>query len=390
MAKGILASQDASKKWLPKIGLLMLLQEAYGFYIESFYITDRTTGPADIYKKWRTWRLNKFQPEQIQKNAQMSIDDIKQLYEDLARLGYINDPLSSWFVLLQLINKAKKEKLKNHALLSQEYYKLSKMVSFFIFDLTKEKMPDPDDVMDEGKGEWKRKIYGDPFDYESKQTQLRIFDNFLIDRPYRIALIYEGDTEDIVIKMIFDALYVNHERDGVFLYNAEGQGNIEKNLYSLAELAKKNEMSIFLMLDRDARWLRIIKNFKKHGYIKEGRYHVWKKDFESDNFEIYEIVEKLNNILTNKGLKMINREELENKMSNTNITLRKAISGLIYKENGIDLDRVISNIELGKVLILPTIERIKIERDGDDGWNPLLPIEKVLQNIFSLIPKFIG
>jgi hypothetical protein len=87
IAKDILVSQNASKKWLRKIGLLMLLQEAYGFYIGSLYITDKTRKSADFYKKWRRWRLNKFQPEQIQKKSRMSIDDIKRWYEELASLG---------------------------------------------------------------------------------------------------------------------------------------------------------------------------------------------------------------------------------------------------------------------------------------------------------------
>jgi hypothetical protein len=367
----------------------MLLQEAYGYPAFGTLILNPYEDRSIFFEKWKTWRLASFHPEHIKKDSGMSIDDTKAWYQELAILANINDPLANWFVLLQLINRAKKEKLKKDALLSQEYYKLARMVAFFIYDLTTEKMFDPDDVIDEQKGKWKREKYGEPFDYETKTIQHKILDNFLIDRPYMMALVYEGDTEDGVIKMIFDALYVDPERDGLFLYNAEGQGNVERNLYGLAELARKNEMDIFLILDRDARWSRIILDFKNYGYIKEGKCHVWNKDFESDNFAINETLDKVNYILSEKCLKIIKKEELEEKMSNPNIFLRKAISDLIYKENGKALNDIISNKELGRLLIQSRIEKIKMERDGD-GWKPLLPIEKVLNNIFHLIPRFIG
>ncbi len=54
-------------------------------------------------------------------------------------------------------------------------------------------------------------------------------DNYLIERSLRVALIYEGETEDTVIKMIFDALNVDEKRDGIFLWNASGQGNINNS-----------------------------------------------------------------------------------------------------------------------------------------------------------------
>ena len=36
-------------------------------------------------------------------------------------------------------------KLEGNALIAQEYYELCRMLSFFIYDLTGEKMLDPDD-----------------------------------------------------------------------------------------------------------------------------------------------------------------------------------------------------------------------------------------------------
>lgn len=193
-------------------------------------------------------------------------------------------------------------------MIAQEYYKLARMVALFLYDLTKEKMPDPDDQMDGSGGTWKSKIYGEPFDYNNKQSQKRILDNYLVSRPYRIALIYEGDTEDFVIKSIFDALYVDHDRDGIFLHKAKGQGNIQQYVNSFAPLAKADEIDIFLLLDRDMNWQGIIDNFKRQRLIKDNNmYHVWQKDFESDNFEIGQVIDTVNTMLKEKNQKEIKK-----------------------------------------------------------------------------------
>jgi len=81
------------------------------------------------------------------------------------------------------------------------------MVGTFIYDLTDERMPDANDLMGGGR-EWKTRLFGESFDYKTTVIQKRILDNYLIDRPFRIALIYEGDTEDVVIKRIFEALHM--------------------------------------------------------------------------------------------------------------------------------------------------------------------------------------
>jgi len=109
-----------------------------------------------------------------------------------------------------------------------------------------------------------------------------ILDEYLIDRRYKIALIYEGQTEDRIIKLIFNVLNVDEMRDGVFLYCARGQGNI-KRLEGMIELARKDNVEPFLILDRDADWQRILQKYERSGsnktwYIKKSMYKVWKKD----------------------------------------------------------------------------------------------------------------
>lgn len=57
------------------------------------------------------WRKTEFDPENIKKISDLSIEEIREWYNSLCHLGYNTDPLLDWFVLLQLINNTKKNKL---------------------------------------------------------------------------------------------------------------------------------------------------------------------------------------------------------------------------------------------------------------------------------------
>ena len=202
-------------------------------------------------------------------------------------------------------------------------------------------------------------------------------------------MIYEGETEDTVIKMIFDALNVDEKRDGIFLWNASGQGNIKNNLYGLVQLAREQGIDVFLILDHDVDWSDILEDFKRRGYLKEDMYHVWERDFELDNFTIDKIIERINSVLEQKFLERIEKDEVVKKISSSSKKSIKIISDLINQKNGVKLEDVISKKDLAQILIEFRNTQIKRERYGD-GWKPLLPIEKILYKIFVMIPRVIG
>ena len=94
------------------MGLLMLLQEAYGFFSFGYHLSNPQIESTTFFEKWRMWRLTKFDPENIRKTSGLWIDEIKEFYVTLRHLGYSIDPLSHWFVLLQIIDDAKKTDLQ--------------------------------------------------------------------------------------------------------------------------------------------------------------------------------------------------------------------------------------------------------------------------------------
>ena len=120
------------------------------------------------------------------------------------------------------------------------------------------------------------------FDYTTKKTQDKILGRFLIEQPLKLGIVLEGETEERVINLILDAIYVDNKRSGFFLYNAKGQGNIKENLRGLLHLSNLNEIELFLILDNDYESEKIIKQLGE--YIKKDMIHKWKRDFEYDNF----------------------------------------------------------------------------------------------------------
>lgn len=381
-AQIIYLSRKASREtWIPRVGLLMLLEEAYGPYINGLRL--------NIYdhaflQKWNEWRLKRFSPDDILTTSGMTLDRIKQLYQDLSAEAQWIDPLGNWFVLLQLIKTSKKRKLQKEALLAQDYYQLAYMVSYFIYDLTQEKMLDPDDITEGLHGTWKLNIYGRPFDYRTIKTRDSILDNYLIDRPFRLAIVVEGVTEERVIELITSALYIDLERDGFFLYNAEGRSNIEMNLRTLFYMTKKYKIETFVIVDNDKNSNRFLEKYK--GNIKQDMLYKWNKDFEYDNFGTDAVVQKINSFLREKGLQEISTDKVKTKMAETDSVLMKVICDLMKKDNQIKLDDAISKKKLAESLVEERISEISLKRKNGKDWEPVLPIEKVLKRIFEMIP----
>lgn len=182
--------------------MLMLLESPYAIDIERPIYTH----PYDrqYFAKYAEWRMLRFVPRTILHTGGFDIDDVKRVYGHLARLGNDKDSLVHWYTLVELTKRSMRQMLCGSALLSQNYYELAKMTQAFARDLDVELL-DADDYCNGDGGKWKPKIYGEPFDYRSSRTQMRIRDRFFKDRPYRVAIIFEGPSEEKAITMILKA-----------------------------------------------------------------------------------------------------------------------------------------------------------------------------------------
>ena len=153
--------------------------------------------------------------------------------------------------------------MKDKALLAQEYYGYLFMVGQFIWDISHKKMPEPDEVFISDGGKWKERIYGEPFDYDTKKTQNQILKYFLIDRQVELVIIVEGETEEKVIELILEARGVDREKDGFFVYNIQGQDNL-LHLKPLFRVSQLIDIIILGMVDNDRNTNQKIQKMKQY------------------------------------------------------------------------------------------------------------------------------
>lgn len=391
-ARSIQTSTEASiESWIPRTGLLMLIENVYSPFFRGIHF-DFFHDVREHTKSWLKWKKD-FSPKSILDNSGLTLDDAKKLHEILAREGDVIDPLSNFYVLIELARASRKKSLKGEALLARDYYDLAKMVSKFIFELTngEEKMPDPDDVMDQFNGSWKLNAFGSPFDYSRIRTQRAILEHYLTVPQYSIALVYEGKTEHTVIRKISNTLPFSLDQLGVITHNAKGGTNIStSNLDGLITITKKQGMDVYVIIDNDEKSKKIVKEQQKRGNIGPNAVHIWDKDFEYDNFGTTDVVNWVNTTLVKKGYKPVSKDEVEKEMSMNGVVLMRAIESLAIRDNpGINFDKVIRKPEMAKYLIAPHIARIKNDIQEQGRWKPRLPIEIVLDNFLSGMRKTI-
>lgn len=129
------------------------------------------------------------------------------------------------------------------------------------------------------------------------------------------------------------------------------------------------------------------------GYTKSIKIRKWNRDFESENFGIDMVLDKLNQSLSEKGYRVVEKKDVEIRMRTNGEALIKAMENIARKNN---LDRfknksknssIISKPRLGELLIEDRLKEIQI--DDEPEWNAKLPIEVELKEIFRLIPNYL-
>ncbi|HXG13553.1 MAG TPA: TOPRIM nucleotidyl transferase/hydrolase domain-containing protein [Candidatus Nitrosotenuis sp.] len=367
------------KSQIENIGLLMLLEEPYRY--QSFAsMTTPLFRKGDGFKAWVRWRKTKFSAHKLLKESGLTVEQVKKLYNHFAIDGHHLDPLERWYDLTRIMRRSVTDKLKGEALLAQFYYKICRMLGHFIYDLTKEIMPEPDTIFDASGGEWKKRIYSDPFDYSTRKTQRGIIKYFTRDTNMRILLLLEGDTEVEVVKKICERLDVNLEDDGILLINYEGISNLTPGKRKDAiKISTQDNVPMFIIADNECNAKEKILKIKS--VIKaEFDFHVWNKSFEEDNFGFNRIFDYLSEVLKKQGKELTKKEIRKyQKRGNTLMTSIEKAYGEKYRD---DIYRTISKSNISLELMKNRLK--KISRDKKKG-KPY-PIEKVMERVFQMIP----
>lgn len=92
MKNRILKNVELSKKsyeenWIPRIGLLILLDEAYGPLAKQSFKVNIEKESSVYRNEWMEWREKLFKPEPLLEVCKLTSNDVKKFYENVATEG---------------------------------------------------------------------------------------------------------------------------------------------------------------------------------------------------------------------------------------------------------------------------------------------------------------
>lgn len=283
----------------------------------------------------------------------------------------------------QYIKDSKLDKLKQQALRAQEYYRWARMVNEFIYDLTNQHMPPPDEL---DNPIWKEHYYRvDNFNYLEKSHKRKVINDFLEEQLPQMAIAVEGDTEEYVINAILRARNVKPDREGLIILNTKGS-NMERNIEGHIQSAKEQGIRVFVIADNDKKVF--VDKWVSNKIIKKRMTKVWKDDFESANFGKRKVLKLVNTALTNASLKPITQKDIKTKIEeerrkNRRISFMHALELANCDKNKRSVYRIISKKEIARSLIEKRLTEIAKEYQSKE-WKTPMPIESNKKNFDTI------
>ena len=366
------------------IGLLMLLEEPYRFYgFGSILLSYESDNRFELWK----WR-KKFSAIQFLKNNGFSEEQIRMLHREFVIRAHRLDPLKRWYDLIRIMRLSTIAELEGDALTAQLYYGIIRMLAQFLYELTGEKMDEPDLFFDSTGGEWKKDVYSNPFDYATRKTQRGIISKFVGDHTTRLFILVEGGTEEKVIKKIFERLNISITDDGIHIINCDGAKNMAaKKLKDTIRLANRDHIAMYVIADNEG-------NLESQTKIMQGRvetafgYHIWDTSFEEDNFGKRKVVALINSYLKKYG------QNLSYDETDAEQTTGKALVRSIeeaynnkYRRTNKYHEKLYETIGISKPDISLKLMESRIEEIApDSNVGTQTKIEKVLRVALDMIP----
>jgi hypothetical protein len=373
---------DARPRLIMQIGLLLYLQNAY----QPNHRGRLTLTPDQkSYERWTNWRENVFSASSTLEKSGMSLTEVADLRDYFAVQAHFTDPMSSWYPLIRLVPFGQREKLKGKALLAQDYYEIVHILNFFLKDLTEKEQPEPDDIIDGRRGKWKDDYYGRKFKYEDKDIQKRIISDYLYVSIPKVVLLVEGDTEEISIPILMNALGIVPEIAGIHIVNFQGTGGlIFSNAGPVLQSAKSQNVARYLIVDNDKDVTELVKELsERRNLLDDNCCRIWEKEFHQDNFGTNAVVEIVSKELVKNGFASIETGEVNERMVNhPEEKLWKAIYSIFWMRNEVKLDDVVSKVGVARTLSMKRAEEISQETK-DGKYKTKWKIEEDIMKIYE-------
>jgi len=364
-----------------RISLLILLETPY----RPLYRFRLVMGALRQFnwEEWNRWKSEKFQPTTILKRCGLSIEEVARFRDSLSFDVMYSDPMANWYMLLRSIRYTKKAMLTGRALRAQDHYEYISLLDFFLKDLTGERQPEPDDIVDGSGGSWKKEIYGDDFDLDRVETRHKIMDEFFVPGEGLITKLYlfvEGRSESECIRPFCHAMLWPLETDTV-LKQIGGIGGLRHLKHEL-EIAKQEKVKAYLIVDPHEGAKTRIEDLVRERLLEPQAFKIWSRNFEDDNFSQNDMLAMVNEILRDYALS-ISREDVAS-LTARNMTYWDTLRDAFWRKYGFPLEARVGKPDLARRLSHLRVKEIRQEV-ATDQYKPKLEIEKVLRQAWDMI-----
>jgi hypothetical protein len=345
------------------VELAATLQNTYLPYTKSDQRSIIVSYPLDFADwNWHDYR-KAWNPENIRKALNIDKEYLKDLYNRLIFDANNLDPLNDWDQIVQFISYEKKQRLKKHALLAQDFYAMALMVKMFYGELTQESMPDF-----RLGANWEVRYYGAETLANKLEYLEYLANEYHVNPRPKLILVVEGDGEFESIPKIAKAMNLDLDRTSIRLENLQGIGNFKRLLHFIDHYHDLQTV-VYVLLDNENK----IQQFRqtilgkdsklgaKRKVTKSEYVRLWDKNFEFDNFSDSEIAAGMSN---QSGAAYIFQEQDISTARIGNISIPVIYRNKVGRDlNKIDLANFLSNIiieELKSPVDHTTIQKNRI------------------------------
>lgn len=256
------------------------------------------------YEELRSWN-----PHTVECLFDLTPKKLRHAYEGLALSQEHCDPLKHWYQLTQFVSVHERTKLKGDALLAETLRAGAHMLRLLYKDLYGEELPHPNEVF----GMIRNHIPELAIRQDARHYLEFVVNRFGLNPRPKLSLIVEGQSEEIVIRKIFEEYFGAHlgkygieiiVLGGVDVATGTKKDDRFRAILRLVDYLHHHQTITFLILDNENYAGKLKQEARKAKSIHSNRRYVtrpeyiriWKDSFEFDNFSCSEIAAAMNEL----------------------------------------------------------------------------------------------
>lgn len=291
-----LLCQYISNRYYPKTqGDQRTIQVGGGSYSDQWITVNGLDW--NWYEEVRGWN-----PQAVEHLFDLTPEKLRHAYDGLAVAQKHCDPLERWYQLTQFVSVHERARLKGDALRAETLRSGAHMLRLLHKDLYGEELPHPNEVT----GQIITHMPELAVRQDARHYLEFVVNRFGLNPQPKLALIVEGQSEDVAVRKIFDEYFGVHP--GTYGIEIIVLGSVDvatgskkedrfRAILRLIDYLHHHQTITFIILDNENYAKRLKQEARKaksihsdQRYITRPEYiRIWKDAFEFDNFSCSEI-----------------------------------------------------------------------------------------------------